>query len=100
MDSDWLIGKNIIEPLKVVDHTPFTTAFFHFAAPIFHAGHIRFGIDVVTAKLGYVQRDDIIIRQLKERGLAGKYCAPYLFLINCLVSSIAEVATRVESVRI
>ena len=62
-----LIGKNVIKPFKVVDHAPFTTTVFHLAAPIFHAGHIFFRIDIISAQFGHIQSDNIIVRQLKRK---------------------------------
>jgi hypothetical protein len=60
-----LVGKNVVKPFKVADHTPLTTARFHLAVPIFNTGHIFFRINIVAAQLGYIQGDDIIILQLK-----------------------------------
>ena len=62
-----LVGKNVVEPFKVVDHAPFTAAFFHFAAPVFHTSHIFFRVNIITTQLGNIQSDDIIIGQLKGK---------------------------------
>src|SRR3569833_1928810 len=51
--------QETVEPVEVVDDAPVATAFLHFVAPGVKSSEIFAGIEVISAKLGDIECDDV-----------------------------------------